>query len=71
MKVLGRGRYRINLSPPERQLLRALRDELVAALESTGGPDLSPRPGELRRLFPPAYLAHEDQERQHDYASLM
>ena len=69
--MLGRGRYRVNLSPPERQLLRALRDELVLALEETGGPDRQPRPEELRRLFPPAYLAEDDQERQNDYASLM
>jgi hypothetical protein len=55
------GSYRLRLSRPERELLRALPAELERLLDEPENPD-------LRRLFPPAY---DESEAQHEYAQLV
>jgi hypothetical protein len=55
------GSYRLRLSRPERELLRALPAELERLLDEPENPD-------LRRLFPPAY---DEPEAQHEYAQLV
>jgi Domain of unknown function (DUF2017) len=55
------GSYRLRLSRPERELLRALPAELDRLLDEPENPD-------LRRLFPPAY---DEPEAQHEYAQLV
>jgi Domain of unknown function (DUF2017) len=54
------GSFRLRLSKPERELLRALPAELEALLDEPDDPD-------LRRLFPPAY---DDAEAQDEYSRL-
>ena len=56
------GRYQIRLSDDERDLLKALPDQLKALLEDEDEPS-------LRRLFPPAYK--DDPEREDEYQRLM
>jgi hypothetical protein len=55
------GSYQLRLSPPERELLRALPAELALLLDAPENPD-------LRRLFPAAY---EDAEAQDEYVRLV
>jgi hypothetical protein len=55
------GSYRLRLSRPEQDLLRALPVELGRLLDEPENPD-------LRRLFPPAY---DDAEAQHEYEHLV
>jgi hypothetical protein len=55
------GSYRLRLSPPERELLRALPAEVELLFDRPEDPD-------LRRLFPPAY---EEAEAQDEYARLV
>ena len=55
------GSYRLRLSPPERELLRALPDELEQLLETPENPD-------LWRLFP---AASEDADIQDEYSRLV
>jgi Domain of unknown function (DUF2017) len=57
----GDGSYRLRLSRPERELLRALPAELERLLDEPENPD-------LRRLFPPAY---DESEAQQEYAQLV
>lgn len=56
---------KINLSTAERELLGRLLDELRTVILAGGRQDV------LRRLFPPAYLEHGDQEAEAEYQRLM
>jgi Domain of unknown function (DUF2017) len=56
------GRYQLRLSAEERDLLKALPDQLKALLEDEDEPS-------LRRLFPPAYT--DDPQRDEEYHRLM
>jgi uncharacterized protein DUF2017 len=56
------GTYRLRLSAPERELLRALPAELEVLLDAPGDD------ADLRRLFPPAY---DDAEAQDEYTRLV
>lgn len=58
------GRYQVNLSKQERELLALLPSQLVDALSDPDDPG-------LRRLFPPAYHSEEDAARQAEYRRLM
>jgi len=58
------GRFAINLSEPERQLLAALPGQLTELLSTPDDPA-------LRRLFPPAYQEPGDEEHQAEYQRLM
>jgi Domain of unknown function (DUF2017) len=55
------GSYRLRLSPPERELMRALPDELEQLLDTPENPD-------LWRLFP---AASEDAKTQDEYSRLI
>jgi hypothetical protein len=59
-----RGRFVVNLSEPERQLLAVLPGQLVELLSAPDDPA-------LRRLFPPAYQEPGDEEHQEEYRRLM
>jgi Domain of unknown function (DUF2017) len=64
-KRLGKDRYRLRLGPEEVEVLRGLPDQLRSVLSSD-----EPDPV-AERLFPPAYQAPEDRERQAEYRRLM
>ena len=55
------GSYRLRLSPPERELMRALPDEIEQLLDAPESPD-------LWRLFP---AVSEDAETQDEYSRLV
>ncbi len=59
-----RGRYQVNLSAPERQLLALLPGQLAELLAEPDDPA-------LRRLFPPAYSEPTDAEHEDEYRRLM
>ena len=56
------GHYQLRLSPPERDLLRTLPEQLKALLKEGDDPG-------LKRLFPPAYI--DDREGEAEYRRLM
>jgi Domain of unknown function (DUF2017) len=58
------GVYRVNLDDGFRQVLRELMQQFLALLEDPDAPI-------LYRLFPPAYSAPADVERQDEYRRLM
>ena len=58
------GVYRVNLDDGFRQVLRELMQQFLDLLEDPGAPI-------LYRLFPPAYSAPADVERQDEYRRLM
>lgn len=58
------GRFQLSLSNDERELLRVLPAQLVELLAEPDDPG-------LRRLFPPAYHAEGDSQRQAEYRRLM
>jgi hypothetical protein len=56
--------YKLALEDEFRQMLRELMQQFLGLLEDPGAPV-------LHRLFPPAYSAPEDLERQEEYRRLM
>lgn len=63
VRPAGGGRFRVDLQPWERDLLRTLPGQ-VRELLGTDDPA-------LERLFPPAYLKPDDAERAEEYRRLM
>jgi hypothetical protein len=59
-----RGSYVVDLGPDERAVLGSLPAQMREALASRDDPS-------LRRLFPPAYAAPEDRDKQDEFARLM
>jgi len=64
VRELGRGRFRVQLPEPERELVASLVEQLRELLTHSAG-DLPV----LRRLFPTAY--HEDAERDREFQQLV
>ena len=65
IKRIGRGRFRLRLSPDEVAVLRGLPDQLRAVLAQEESDPV------LDRLFPPAYLEPEDTDRDSEYRRLV